>query len=243
MDYEKFYAQFHLTAEQEAATVAYYRQYVADIPAPSKGDLMLDVGCGWGLLMRAFEEAGYVTEGIDISEGQVREAKARGAKAIHVTDSVAFLEGNPGRYSVITLFDVLEHISASEQVRLMRAIGIALKPGGRLLLKTPSAYCSSAMVMRYIDPTHQNVLTNAVLNFLCQTAELDIKVLQGEHKYSHRPPLRRALTKGFWIWHGYYVIQKFFRAWRRLELMSELGADHANAAVLAPNLYLIAQKR
>lgn len=242
MDYDKFYAQFHLTPEQEAATVAYYRQYVADVPAPKAGDIMLDVGCGWGLLMRAFLDVGFAAEGIDISAGQVREAKARGVNATLVRDSVEFLEANPGRYAVITLFDVLEHIPAPEQARLMTAIGVALKPGGRLLLKTPSAYSSAATVMRYIDPTHQNTLTNSVLNFLCQVAGLQMTSLRDEHRYTHRPPVKRALTKGFWIWHGYYLLQMFFRAWRRLELMSELGADHANAAVLAPNLYLIAQK-
>lgn len=242
MNYEKFYAQFHVSPEQEAVTVNYYRQYVADAPVAAPGARMLDVGCGWGFLMRAFQDAGFETEGIDISEGQVQAAVARGARAQHVTDSAAFLRANPGRYAVITLFDVLEHISPAEQVRLMEAIGVALAPGGVLLLKTPSAYSSAAMVMRYIDPTHQCVLTNAVLHFLCQAAGLKMETLREEYRYSYRPSLRWVFTKGFWHWVGYYVLRKFFRAWRRLELTSELGAEHAKAAILSPNVYLIAKK-
>lgn len=242
MNYEKFYAQFHLSPEQEAITVNYYRQYAADAPRPVPGARMLDVGCGWGFLMRAFQDAGYDTEGIDISEGQVKEACQRGANAQHVTDSAAFLHAHPGRYAVITLFDVLEHIPPSEQVRLMEAISVALAPGGVLLLKTPSAYSSAAVVMRYIDPTHQCVLTNAVLTFLCQASGLKLEALREEYRYSYRPPLSRIFTKGFWYWAGYYALRKFFRAWRRLELTSELGAEHAKSAVLSPNLYLIARK-
>lgn len=237
--YEKFYGQFHGTPEQDAATVSYYMQYAADVPNPGPTSRMLDVGCGWGLLMQAFKTKGFQVEGIDISAGQVAAARGRGFNVQHVPDSAAFLEANPDTYEVITLFDVLEHVGSDEQVRLMAGIAKALKPGGRLLLKSPSAYSCVASVMRYIDPTHQNVLANPVLTFLCANSNLEVQALQDEHSFSHRPPL---LSKGMAYWLGYRALKAFFRTWRRLELTSEIGGEHAAAAVLSPNLYLIARK-
>lgn len=242
MNYEKFYSQFHGTPEQDAATVAYYRQYTLDVPCPAPGARMLDVGCGWGLLMQAFQERGFVAEGIDISAGQVAQAQQRRLSVELVEDSADFLRSRPAHYSVITLFDVLEHVPPAEQVRLLESLAVALKPGGYLLIKCPSAYSSVATVMRYIDPTHVCALTTPVLNFLCSNAGLRVETLQEEHRYSHRPPLTRGLTKGFWHWLGYRALQAFFRTWRRLELTSELGSEQAAAAVLSPNLYLIARK-
>lgn len=243
MDYEQFYGQFHLSPEQEAASVTYYKDYAADARRllPS-GMTMLDVGCGWGHLMAAFQTAGFITEGIDISAGQVRAARARGHRAHHVGDSAGFLRAHPGAFDVITLFDVIEHLTPDEQIELMQGVGCALAPGGILLLKAPSAYSSVSSVMRYIDPTHHCALTLPVLNFMCRVAQLTDVEVREEHRYDKRPSYKKLFRRPFMNWLFYRTLVKLFRTFRRLELISELGATHANQAVLSPNLYLIARK-
>jgi 2-polyprenyl-3-methyl-5-hydroxy-6-metoxy-1,4-benzoquinol methylase len=103
------------------------------------GAIVADVGCGAGRallkLATAFPASTY--SGYDAFEGQLERAQANATTA-GVTDRVSFerrdvaVDGLPGRFDVITTFDVVH--DAVDPLALMRAIRAGLEPDGTYLL-------------------------------------------------------------------------------------------------------------
>jgi len=94
---------------------------------------LLDVGCGNGSFVLAAQEAGYDTLGIDISEEGVAFAVSRGANAHHYDFLTHAFDK---KFDIITMWDVVEHLH-SPAIFIHRAREL-LKPGGILIIKTPS---------------------------------------------------------------------------------------------------------
>ncbi|MBI4405795.1 MAG: class I SAM-dependent methyltransferase [Deltaproteobacteria bacterium] len=94
----------------------------------------MDVGCATGDFVAWLLKHGWNAHGMDISEAAVNKGRARGLplKAAGIEE----LFHTPNQYDVITLWDVLEHVSDTK--RTLAAIHTALKPGGFFLFKTVS---------------------------------------------------------------------------------------------------------
>lgn len=97
-----------------------------------------DIGCGAGLaliqLAQAFANSTFV--GFDSFDGQIERARGYAAEA-GVLDRVRFelhdaTGGIPGRYDLITTFDVLH--DAADPAALVRSVHDALAPGGTYLI-------------------------------------------------------------------------------------------------------------
>lgn len=102
------------------------------------GGSLCDVGCGQGhavvRLAQAFGEATFV--GYDVYPPAVEAARRR-ARAAGVEDRVRFevvdaTAGVPGRFDVVTVFDVLH--DSRDPGAILRAIHDALVPGGHLVV-------------------------------------------------------------------------------------------------------------
>jgi SAM-dependent methyltransferase len=103
-----------------------------------RGTDVADIGCGSGRaliqLARAFPNSRFV--GYDIFQPVLARATAN-AKAAGVSDRVRFeqrdlVDGLPGRYFLITLFDSLHDVS--DPAKGLRAACEALNPGGACLV-------------------------------------------------------------------------------------------------------------
>lgn len=119
---------------QDPFFAARIRAEVADqlmprIPAPAR---VLDVGCGAGEFMRAAAAAGYDVEGVDISEVAAEHCRTMGLQA-RAGDFLTM--PFPGGYDIITMWDVMEHLSRPAAF-LQRAREL-LAPGGIVVLKIP----------------------------------------------------------------------------------------------------------
>ncbi len=110
-----------------------------------------DIGCGSGLaliqLAQAFPNSTFV--GLDSFDGQIERARTHAAEA-GVADRVRFelhdaAGGIPGRYDLITTFDVLH--DAADPPALLRSIHDALSPDGTFLI----------MEMNCADEPRENV--------------------------------------------------------------------------------------
>lgn len=97
------------------------------------GGAWLDIGFGNGALLFAARECGYEPVGIDLRQGVVAKLKALGIEAHH-TDIERL--SHPGRYAVISMADVLEHMPFPT-VGLTAADRL-LAPGGVLFISMPS---------------------------------------------------------------------------------------------------------
>jgi SAM-dependent methyltransferase len=114
---------------------------------PGPEHAVLDVGCGAGyflhLIRRRYEAAGWEPRlaGVDISRAQLPYLVRR-TQQEEVSDALA-VRGNAERlpfadasFDLVTCSEVLEHIRTPS--RALREMHRVLKPGGTLLLSTPS---------------------------------------------------------------------------------------------------------
>jgi len=103
----------------------------------SEKGLILDIGCGTGDFLKACQKDGWQVCGIEPND----KARALTAKKIdkeeQVSDKIdSFLQTHKGRFDVITMWHVLEHVpnllEYIEQVKLL------LKPEGSLIVAVPN---------------------------------------------------------------------------------------------------------
>jgi 2-polyprenyl-6-hydroxyphenyl methylase/3-demethylubiquinone-9 3-methyltransferase len=121
------------------ARVAYFTEVMDEAGRRGSPEtIVLDVGCGGGLMTEEFSRAGFVVNGIDSSWASVRTASGHAARS-----------GLPIRYvaadgeriplanescDVVLCCDVLEHVE--DPARLIEEISRVLKAGGLFLYDT-----------------------------------------------------------------------------------------------------------
>lgn len=131
----------------------------------------LDIGCGDGHAMVALKELGCAdVHGLEIDAGQAEATRKRGLSVDLALDTVAYLLERPGRYGVVLLMDVLEHVPVAAQIPLMRAVCGALRPGGRVILRVPNATSPAFGRWLYQDHTHHVAFTEMSLYFILANA-------------------------------------------------------------------------
>jgi len=110
--------------------------------APLKGQRVLDVGCGGGLLAEAMARQGGAAEvlGIDLS------SKALGVAQLHAMEvevmNLSYREvpveqlaaEQPGSFDVVTCMEMLEHVP--DPASVVRACCQLVKPGGHVFFST-----------------------------------------------------------------------------------------------------------
>lgn len=125
-------------AEAKLATAKLRLEMVQEFCAKGR---LLDVGCAGGFLVQAADLAGWCAVGMDINpDAGRRSARARRAhREVPIRQVTGLAEESPfapGRFDVVALLDVLEHV-ASPAACLFEARRL-LAPGGVLLLETPN---------------------------------------------------------------------------------------------------------
>jgi SAM-dependent methyltransferase len=101
---------------------------------------LLEIGCGSGLLLAAFRDAGYDVEGVELSSADAAHGRQRYGLSIHEGRVEALALGRE-RYDAVVLINVLEHIL--DPAALVRRAYEMLRPGGCLVTGVPvvdSAY-------------------------------------------------------------------------------------------------------
>jgi 2-polyprenyl-3-methyl-5-hydroxy-6-metoxy-1,4-benzoquinol methylase len=106
----------------------------------SVSDVVLDYGCGTGIVTNDLADSVREIHGIDISSGMIdvarRRAAERGIENVRYAQSTIFDE-RYGResYNVILAFSVLHLLEDTQKV--MQRINQLLKPGGLFISETP----------------------------------------------------------------------------------------------------------
>ncbi|HEX2025829.1 MAG TPA: class I SAM-dependent methyltransferase, partial [Actinomycetota bacterium] len=100
------------------------------IPPARPGDVLLDVGCGGGLM--APHVQGYAHVGVDITASALRVAAARGI--VPVQADAGALPFSDGVAAVVVAGEVFEHVRDLDPV--VAEVARVLRPGGVLLFDT-----------------------------------------------------------------------------------------------------------
>jgi len=106
----------------------------ACVPPPDGGRL-LEVGCGSGQMLSEMAALGWEVAGVETDPAAVRAARERGLE-VHAGDleAAAFPDAS---FDLVLLMHVIEHVPDSRD--LLCDCHRVLRPGGRLVVATPSA--------------------------------------------------------------------------------------------------------
>lgn len=220
-------------ADQEGALRSPYLAGVIRRHFPENREaVILDLGCGSGLLLALAAQMGYRRlSGLDGSAGRVATARARGVVLAAQGDlcrHVAALP--PASHDLIITFDVLEHFGGDALVGLVDAIHAALRPGGRWLIHVPNAASPFFGQVYHGDLTHKTAFTLGSLDWLLRAS--GFREVRG---YEDTPVIHGV--KSLIRWLGWQALRTLLRAWTAIET-----GDSGRNAVLTRSLLAVAVK-
>ncbi len=91
-----------------------------------KGEKILDIGCGDGLLLSALAKNGVTGFGVDVSEEGARKCREKGLDVSVVDITTYALPFKDGSFDTVVMLDVLEHVYAPEEL-LKEAVRVSKK--------------------------------------------------------------------------------------------------------------------
>lgn len=142
--------RFRGSEQDIAGRVAAYLPYLEDC-----GDV-IDLGCGRGEALAVMSRHGLEARGVDSSSEMVARCRERGLVAERADLFDALKQLDEESVGAIVSFHVIEHLPDRAVAALVRLAWRALRPGGVLILETPSPL-ALAMSARdfWLDPTHR----------------------------------------------------------------------------------------
>ena len=96
---------------------------------------LMDIGCGDGSFLREMADRGWQVSGVDFDAEAVALSRARHHLEVRV-GTVESLVANGLKYDVVTASHVIEHVP--DPIEFLRKCGQLLRPGGRIILRTPN---------------------------------------------------------------------------------------------------------
>lgn len=141
---------------------------------------ILDLACGDGVLLRALQDEGFLDcFGIDISGEQIDAARKSGLKNVETDDAINYLGTyKGGKFDVVFMLDILEHLERDQMIRLMNSIHPNLSPQGKIIIQVPNATGVFGMHIRYGDLTHEFAFTKQSISQLLSFTGFQIDSIQ-----------------------------------------------------------------
>jgi 2-polyprenyl-3-methyl-5-hydroxy-6-metoxy-1,4-benzoquinol methylase len=130
---------------------------------------LMDVGCGFGFLLDAAQDAGFVVEGLEFNAHAVECAKKKFSFPIHTGDINKY---SGPKKNVITMFDVIEHLP--DPLPIVEKISQVLEPKGLFVITTMDcdSFVSRALGARLEDfrriREHLTFYTRKSLNMILE---------------------------------------------------------------------------
>lgn len=168
--------------------------------------VVLDVGCGGGILSDSIARKGANVTGIDLSTKALRVARLHALEA--QTSNLQFREVSvealaaeqPASFDVVTCMEMLEHVP--DPASVVKACAQLVKPGGWVFFSTinrnPKAFALAIVGAEYIlnmlpRGTHEyaKLIRPSELAASCRAAGLDVTHTCG---LEHNP-----LTRRYWL--------------------------------------------
>jgi len=196
----------------------------------SKDAKILEVGCGAGNFISFLRGRGYrEVQGIDLGEEQVTLARHLGIDDVEVANLFEYLPAHVEEFDMIVALDVIEHFTKDEILLFLDLAYQALRPRGRILLRTPNADSPFVSWILYGDFTHEIAFTPSSIKQVLKVAGFgNIQV------YALEPWIHGPASAVRWI------IWKMIKQIVRLYFLVEQGT--AGSGVFTSNLLAVAEK-
>lgn len=145
--------------------------WIHDLSRDSK---IVDLGCGAGELLLAFKSLRFTNlSGCDLSMQQIAIARSI-APDVEVANLFDYLAKLPdGTIEVVTLFDVIEHLTRQETFELFGLIKSKLSSRGLLIGHVPNGLSPFVGHVYYGDPTHEWCPTPSAIKTLLSVTGFD----------------------------------------------------------------------
>jgi trans-aconitate methyltransferase len=118
--------------DQQHDFVFKYGENFLQVLEPKSGEHILDLGCGSGYLTETIRQEGAVVLGVDSSAEMIEKAKQSYPQTdFKVADATNL--GYDASFNAVFSNAVLHWIKAKDQPKMMDAVFMALKPGGRFV--------------------------------------------------------------------------------------------------------------
>lgn len=174
--------------------------------APLRGQRVLDVGCGGGILADAMARKGAEVLGIDLATKSLRVAQLHALEAqtpnvsYQEISAEALAQEQPMGFDIVTCMEMLEHVP--DPASIVRACAQLVKPGGWVFFSTinrnPKSFVMAIFGAEYVlnmvpRGTHEyaKLLRPSELAGFCRDAGLTVSHSRG---LSYNP-----FTKRFWL--------------------------------------------
>ena len=161
--------------------------------ASLSGKVVLDVGCGGGILSESMAELGAKVTGIDLGEKSLKVAKLHLLETGNQVDYRRIAAENlakeqPNHYDIVTCMEMLEHVPDPESI--VRSCALLTKPGGWVFFSTinrnPKSYLFAVIGAEYLlnllpRGTHDyaKLIRPSELARMARGAGLDVEAIMG----------------------------------------------------------------
>jgi 2-polyprenyl-6-hydroxyphenyl methylase/3-demethylubiquinone-9 3-methyltransferase len=161
--------------------------------APLRGKVVVDVGCGGGILAESMAKKGATITGIDLSEKALKVADLHSLESgvavrYELIAAEALAEREPASFDVVTCMEMLEHVP--DPAAIVKACATMVKPGGKVFFSTlnrnPKSYLFAVIGAEYLlrmlpKGTHDysKFITPAELAQFARNAGLQVDGLKG----------------------------------------------------------------
>lgn len=171
-----------------------------------RGQTVLDVGCGGGILSDSMARKGAQVTGIDLSTKALRvaqlhalEAGTRNVNYREISAEALALE-QPGSFDVVTCMEMLEHVP--DPASVVKACSELVKPGGWVFFSTinrnPKSFLFAIVGAEYVlqllpKGTHEyaKMIRPSELAGYCRSADLELLETRG---MEYNP-----ITRRYWL--------------------------------------------
>lgn len=157
------------------------------------GKVVLDVGCGGGILAESMAESGANVTGIDIGDKSLKVAKLHLLETGNKVDyrhiaAEDLAKEQPNHYDIVTCMEMLEHVPDPESI--VRSCAVLAKPGGWVFFSTlnrnPKSYLLAVIGAEYVlnllpRGTHDyaKFIKPSELARMARGAGLDVETITG----------------------------------------------------------------
>ncbi len=192
-------------------------------PFPVKaGERVLDLGCGWGRVLKPVLDRKAKAVGFDISEQMLKLTKAHLKKNRHkpvvVRGDGTRLPFADESFDMVYSLLVLQHLSKENGKEVFREVARVLRPGGVAYIRVPGRFAPENLLFSFLqfisihifrlnDPIRMRFYRLGEIKKICRPLFSGCEITAHEF----RPPWNFHTR---WTWH-YILVPKFMHKWLR----------------------------